>query len=249
MALIQAVASDQGGSGGNFAVTIASSTAGSAIIVGVLAVGGFSAAPTVTDNKSNTYVKIVSDENNAHVSPCALFVCSNATSGVTTVTVNNGGKDIVFVCEESGLVSSGTVDQSAIGANQSSTNAPTTPSVTTTSANEVAYSFVCFGNGQTTFSAGTGWTAVSGTGITSGQHDNTTAGASMFMERLTLSSTSTIAGTSNATATTSGWGSALVTLVVAGQTNIAPSAGSATVTGNAPTVTPANNTVIQTFVA
>jgi hypothetical protein len=249
MALVQAVASDQGSSGGVFSTTISASASGSAIIVALLSAGGFSAAPTVTDNKSNTYTKVVSDENNANVSECAIFVCPNAIAGVTSVTVNNGGKLTVFVCEESSLVTSGVVDKSAIAVSQAFTTTPTTANVTTTSANEVAYSFVCYGNGTVTFSAGTGYTAVSGTGITSGQHNNTVIGTSAFLERQVLSSTSTIAGISNSSPGATGIDSALVTLILAAQTNISPLVGSVSTTGNTPTVTPANNTVIQTFVA
>lgn len=250
MALIQAVASDQGGSGGSFATTISSTAAGSAIVVGVLCGGGWAGTPGCSDNKSNSYgAAIVSDTNAANVSQCALFVCLNATSGVTSVTITNGGKNIVFVCEESGIVTSGGIDQSGIAPNQSFTTTPTTANVTTTSANEVAYAFACYGNGIPTYTQGTGWTALTGTGITSGQRNNTTAGVAMFMERQVLSSTATIAGAVNSSPGTSGQDSAIVTLIQANQTAITPTVGSVTTSGVAPTVTKALNTVIQTFVA
>lgn len=250
MALIQAVAADAGGSGGSLAITIAATAANSVIVVpfgSPVSITG----PTVTDNKSNTYTQVFLDTSGTDVSPSALFICTNPASGVTQVTI--GGTSVAkitgYVLEESGLLSSGTVDQQSLNANQSFTSTPTTANVTTTSTNEVAYSFAFFGNGTLSqMTAGTGWTAVTGTGITSGQHDNATAGSSMFVQRQVLSSTATIAGLVNASGAT-GYDSGIVTLIATIATLITPSAGAVSEAGVAPTIILANNTVVTPFVA
>jgi len=194
MALIQAVAADQGASGGSFSVTIASSASGSILVVCILSAGGFSATPTCSDNRGNTYTLLQLD-NTADNSPSALFGCAAPLSGVTTITIANGGKITAFVCEES--ATSNAFDQSNIAPNQSGTSTPTV-SITTTTPNQVIYSFCNQGGGQVTMSQSSG-TALTGTGITAGQHDNTVATTSMFGQRQVVTSVGTYSGTVNAT--------------------------------------------------
>ena len=216
MALVQAVAKDQGGSGGTFTITTTdgwvASSSGSAIIVAILSAGGFTSAPTISDNKSNTYTIIDSDQGVGATSNCAWWVCANAASGTNSISVANGGKITMFAIEESGLATSSIIDAHALNTNQAGTTTPTSGNVSPTATNDIAYAFHAAGSSTNTFTVGSGWTALTGTGITTGLHNNTVAGTSMFMERQALSGSSAVAGTATTGSTQSGTDSGIVAL-------------------------------------
>jgi len=149
------------------AVTIASSAAGSLLVVtfGTLSTG--SVVTSVTDNKGNTYASQISDTTKNASTFC--YACFAPIAGVTTVTIviaatANRVDATVFEFAAAGsntwsLSVAGTIT----GINSGTTSASIGPSGTPSAANSVAVSWI-EGNG-TVISAGTaGWTgAIAGT--------------------------------------------------------------------------------------
>jgi hypothetical protein len=214
MGFVQGVGTDSGGSGGTFTATFSSPyTLGNTIIVVVCDPGTLLNA-ACSDDKGNTYTRVLDDEA-AATTNSALFVAPITTGGGTVITVTGSTKTIIIAVEESGLTAT-PIDQSHLAANLAATNSPSSGSVTPTSASEVGYAFVADGGGTNTFTQGTGWTAVTGTGITSGQHTDTTAGTTLFVERMDISSTAAIAGTATTTGTPSALDAGIVTLFKSG---------------------------------
>lgn len=211
MALVQSGATDTAGSGGSLVITLAQAlTPGNYITVWALGVGGV-VTPTGSDNGAsggNVYTLQQSDQSGVFVSPCCMFTAP-VTKSATTITITGCVKTTGFYAEESGVSA---VDLSNIAANQGSTSTPTT-SVTTSQSHVVAYSMVCYGNGTRTFTQNSGIALPTGNGITTGQHDNATAGSSMFLQRAVVSGAGLINGTVNSSPSVNGADSIILTLI------------------------------------
>lgn len=153
-------------------ITIAATTAGSALI----AFGWFSAAGTRSfSGAGGTWTQVVDHS----LAPFAIWVNKSPTTGSTAITIDNGGVNCYFtaqVIEVTGL-SSG-------GSNYSSTpvviSTPATPWATNNITAAVptfavVAAFQASTTGETSTLSG-GFTATSGTGLSGGIVDNTTEG-------------------------------------------------------------------------
>lgn len=134
-------------------------TAGNTIIVSFAfwKSGGFTAVPTVTDTRGNTYHRVGFSPNNL-ASQAFVFVAYNCAGGANTVTVGLGtsADTDMSIHEYSGCASVNALDQNAYFYTPTS---PLTMSMTTQYANEVLF---CFAYNQTsgssTFTPSAGWT-------------------------------------------------------------------------------------------
>lgn len=176
MALVQAVAANRGGSGGNLPITVAATSAGNTlVVVGVAVSGGQALITGVTDNASggsNTYTKAIGAGNSS------VWYCLNAPNGGATIVtiVYTSGKSQGWVVEESGTSAlDGTPN---INAGQSATTTPHSNNITTASASAVAFGFSdtiagsSAGYGATGGAGGGTWAVLAGTGFTAGENDN-----------------------------------------------------------------------------
>jgi hypothetical protein len=201
MSLVQAVANDNGAGATTVACTIASSTAGNCLIV---VVGVYADTVTgVTDNLSQTYTPAYTPGSD-HVTP-GVWTCPNTASGVTTITAtfSSSHGSVIFGIEESGIVTSSPVDQHKEAAFATVTVWDTTAATTTTQENSIGYASICAADGSnSSFAADAGWTPVSGTGITSGHHGNTTEGDDCFVARREYTTTGAYSATGTCTAAT-----------------------------------------------
>lgn len=214
MALVQSVATDSGGSGGTLTIGsgqgLVSPTVGNIVVVMAMGVGGVT-SPTCSDNAaggSNTYILQQSDQSGVNVSPCCMFTAIITKSGATTISLTGCVKTTMFVMEESGVSA---VDLSNIAANQGNTSTPTT-SVSTSQSSVISYSMACYGNGTLTYTQNSGTALPTGNGITTGQRNNTTAGASMFVQRQAATGPGTVNGTVTGSVAVTGSDSIIVTL-------------------------------------
>jgi len=201
MALIQAVANDNGAGATTLVATIASSTVGSCLtaIVGRLA----NLVTGVTDNLAQTYTAAFTP--GAFTEAAGAWICPNSAAGVTTITATFSAStgSVIFALEESGIVTASPVDQTQRSTSTSGATYDSGATATTTNANDVGYAIACSAaTSNVNFAADAGWTAVTGTGITSGHHGNTTEGDDLFVARREYTATGAYSATGTLTSNT-----------------------------------------------
>lgn len=152
--------------------------------------------PTVTDSNLNTWVLVDALKSYNAVNTLACFMCLSCAAGANTVTYNtntaaNSG-DLVIL-EYSGV---GSLDKHGITNGSSST--PTSPSVTTTSTNEMLVGYFATGS------------LVTAGGYTSRAND----GGNTLAEELAQPSIATVNAT--ATAANGAWAAGILTLAPPG---------------------------------
>jgi hypothetical protein len=195
MALVQCVANDNA-AGASTAVVNAGAgwvgtTAGSLIVVGIFWRSAAGAITSVTDSASNTYVSALAAVVSGNYS-AQIWYFPNVGAGVTSVTVNMAATPaaIIFVAEESGIVTSSPVDGTPVGQTNASAATFDSGATTTSNANDVLYGWASSSDSTNRGYAASGsWAAVTGTGITSGHRSNTTDADDAFMERQAVSAT------------------------------------------------------------
>jgi uncharacterized membrane protein len=167
------------------------STAGNAIVV-ACGSGGGTPAPTISDNKSDTYTLVTSVTGNTSTAILGLYVLPNNPGGITSITCTPQGYTDVFMIgmELSGAAASNVVDQFSVNDNGYNSANPWTSNATSTQNTSGDYGIgVAFEiyQGAQTFTAGSGWTGVA-----------TDSSGSIFLEEQnTVSGTSAIAATGN----------------------------------------------------
>ena len=213
---VQSVAGNQGGSGGTYTLTVASTTAGDRGVFAFQTAGGFAGTPACSDNAaggSSTWTLLQQDTG--AISPSGLCYCENLKAGVTAVSVTNGGKVTAIFVEENGLATGTALDQNGMNAEQSATTTPTV-NVTTTASPEVAYSFFFDGGGAPTYTAGGTATALSGTGLTGGNNTTAPAGTGSYGQRAPLASSGSYTATATSSVSVTGQTAYVVTLKQSG---------------------------------
>jgi len=185
MALIQSV-----GAWGSSPVSIASTQAGSTIIV---LIGTTGAIPAVSDNLGTVYTQV----SVPGASTGLYCFYARVAAGVNSISITNMGNANVFINEESGLAST-MFDSVSVSLNNGSgaTTWTTNPANVTTSSG-VGYVFTQYlgGMGMTGFGVDSPWSVLSGTGITGGVVTNTSYGDQAAAGRRTISAAGTYTGT------------------------------------------------------
>lgn len=206
MALIQGTSNDTGGSGAaTLVLTFSSATTADWLGVAV-ANGGNTTITSVVDSQAASWTKAVGTNEITH-----FWYRENASPGVTSLTITFPSAKIAcaIAMERDDVVTSGSFDTSAAQNIQTPAASPATTNTTGSmaQANELGVAWFWSSDSAGRFTgAGSGWTAMSGTGITGGSHDNTTDGDSFFAETQTYASGGTATGTctlSGSTNTTS----------------------------------------------
>jgi hypothetical protein len=142
-------------------------------------------------------------QNAANSIELRVYVFPNSAS-LSTITVNFGANTYctIIASEESGIASASAVDQSNTG-NQATVSSWTTGNITTVVANDVCYGYDCNpSNSSYTLTPTGSWTALSGTGLTSGMVAQTGLGYRTVGMRQVLSGTATLAATGTSSGTT-----------------------------------------------
>jgi hypothetical protein len=197
MSQIQAVAGDTGAGATSKAITITSSTAGSTLLA--FAVQNGDAVTSVTDNLGQGWS--AASINLTSKSSC--WYKTNSAAGVVTVTFNFSfsAKVGCVVVERDDIYLASPYDVD-IGNNEAAAAGTWSSgaTLTTTQANDIAYSIVCSTSGANRALAPSGsWVAVSGTGLTAGRFPNTTDGDDYFIADQILSTTQTVTSTGTCT--------------------------------------------------
>lgn len=188
MALIQA-AGTASNAGADPVVNISGSSPGSTIIVIASNADNGENFTTPTDNKSNIYVATdILNGTGAAGRSTSIWYCYNATSGVTSVTINGGVSTTAWVIEESGLASS-PYDQHAIQ-QQGITPWSSGNTGTLAQANEVCYGASANAGPSSDMSFNGAWNTSGLGGV-----DNTLYGGGIIVARQVVSSTSALAAT------------------------------------------------------
>jgi hypothetical protein len=215
MALVQAVANDNGAGAATITATISSSTAGNCLVVVIGRNGRLITG--VTDNQSQTYVQAYTPLNNG-TEDTSTWVFPNTAAGVTliTATFSSSQGSVIFAIEESGLETSSVVDASAVTAG--AVQATWSSSATAISSTTVGYGICCStgGSSQSIAVTASGWSDVTGTGITAGHHGNATEGDDLYMCRQVFASSGS--KTASGTLTSSVESSAIVLLKILAST-------------------------------
>lgn len=231
--------------------------AGNAVMVAVADNGNINISAASDNQTGNTYNSVVSKQDSTAANTyAAILWCSSigTPTGTFTVrvnpTINNGNQMAVLLLEVAGLGSA--ADQTG-SANDGGTN-PTSLTVNGAAQNAAANALAIYamvlkgaaGNGAA-FSAGAtaGWT---NTGIFSANNN----GIGAILGYKILSALETTQAVSPTWPTGTPCAGVLATFDQAGSgsnTTLTPTVGSNNFTGNAPTVTPATNSVVTPFVA
>lgn len=177
MAQVQAVGASTTTS--SVVINISASAAGNCLIV-LIGTSSNLTVTSVSDNQGQSWSSAFSDDTKCHV-----FYKANTAAGVTQVTVTfpSSQEAAAIVMERDDLDTASPFDVASTQNSQSgvttwTANATGTLAQDTALAIGIAHSV----NGQNMFTgAGSGWAAITGTGITSGQRNNS-AGASTFVE-------------------------------------------------------------------
>jgi hypothetical protein len=131
-------------------------TPGSWLVVGVLDDSG---TPTsVTSNVDGALTQIGVTQNAPGQTRCALFAKENAVGGATTITVTHAGAFVgMQILEYSGVLASGSADQTTGGTGTSATPSSGATGATT-QASEIAIGFCVNDSSGKTWTAGAGYT-------------------------------------------------------------------------------------------
>jgi hypothetical protein len=185
MSFVQAIAGDNSPTNTtSLALTLPTpSTAGSMLIFACFS-GSFT---SVTDDHAQTYTTAGSVGSFVQ-----LYYCPNSVAGVSVITGTCTSSPVIaFAIEESGVVTTSAEDAFAMPAVQTGVTSFTSGnSGTTTNANDVAYGVHASNTGNgLTWTAGSGWTPITGTNITGGHHLHTVDGDEMYVQRKTVTAT------------------------------------------------------------
>jgi len=197
MAFIQAVGSDNGAGATTLVFTIAASSAGN--LVAVCVQGG--TGHTITDNLTQTYV--ASGFNGAWGG--YMFYKVNSAAGVTSITVTVASSTVLggFAYERSNIVLAAPEDTFAFNQSVSTTDWTTTETAVTSQANTLGIVFIANTGGiNNNYAITGGGIAATGTGITSGTHQNTINGSEQFLGFALYSSINKKIGTGTSNNTT-----------------------------------------------
>lgn len=143
-------------------------TTGNLIIVGFRSSDG----ATVSDTAGNTYTRVVNAFGVTNVGTLSFFYAKNITgnaNNVVTVSFNSGGYQEVCVAQYSGCDKNNPLDVggSTNTTSGSSSSSITSPSFSTTTANQLIICFATVSNNTTvSFTAGSGYT-LRNTGVVS----------------------------------------------------------------------------------
>ena len=157
-------------------------TAGNTIIVGFRAMSNV----TVTDTAGNTYYRVVHNYGATNIGDMSMFYAKNITghaSNVVTASGDSSGYLEICVAQYSGLDKVSPLDVGGSINNSVVSNSVTSPSFTTTQANELIICFATIATLAATFTAGSGYTL-----------RNATA-ASVFQEKIVSSIQSSVTAT------------------------------------------------------
>lgn len=147
--------------------------------------------PTITDSASNTYTLIATIGN--------LRMFATATSVAVTSISSSGAGNITVIAIEDDSISTASYSDGNNTNSQATVGVWNTTSVTTTNANDVAYATMYLANATSTIAVNSPFTAMSGTGLTSGYIQSTSSTATIFVGTNTYTSTGTYSasGTDN----------------------------------------------------
>lgn len=189
--IVQVVAKDNDGSGSAFSIGssdgLSPVTAGDTVVVIEQAVN----APVApVDSASQTYSTPFTEGTDD-----GAYYKTNSAAITSLSWATPPAKCVFFVIELSGV---STFD---VGARNAQTGTSlTSPSVTTTAANDLALGYAGYDNGSGhIWTPGSGWANITGTGVTNGYHYNS-GNSELYVETKTLGS----AGASAATMTVNG---------------------------------------------
>jgi hypothetical protein len=206
MAQVQARGGDNGAGGTTLQFTSITSTGAGNFLCIVFGCGSNMTITGVTDNLTQTWSKFSVDEDGTKTH---CWYKENSASGVTTVTVtfpSSNDSTGVFM-ERNDILTSASAD---IESTQNTAVAGAGPLWTSNATgtmaqnHELGIAWAYQLNGQPYFdNAGSGWTAITGTGITNGEAVNA-GGESIFVElqEFTAGGTATATGTCPDTTTT-----------------------------------------------
>lgn len=189
VSIVQCVANDNGsGSSGSSPVscTISSTSAANCIVAVVFFSSSSSTTCTVTDSASQSYATAGTDIQNTGGSffSAACRYKEGSASGITTVTASFGAANtsaVMYVFELAGVPASGVYD-TGVGQAQNTVTSWNAGTLVTAAKGIILVMANDSASAGKTFTAGAGFSNVTGTGVTSGSHDNTGSGESCYME-------------------------------------------------------------------
>jgi len=160
--------------GGNNSGDLASAfpsnvTAGNCIIV--MGSSSRGSAPSISDNRGNTYVSVGWANKSAGGATWDAWYCASAIGGATTITLSATGTGDTYLgaVEVSGLCKRYPLDSH----NSTTTSGLTSPSITTISASSIVFGFAFAGNGSAAPTVGNiDGSAATAIGVTNNGGDN-----------------------------------------------------------------------------
>lgn len=184
--LLQAVGFGPGTSSATLAVPIASSTAGSLIVIAV-GNGSGGAITSVIDNLGQNYSVAHAIQNDVTGTAVALYYFPNSAAGVTLITVTYAAAQTgaAIACEESQVATSSPLDGTPAGTVAAAALTWNSGPTTMTNGNDVVYGCVCSGSGAGQGFApgpGSGFAPVNGTGLSAG-HIGVSGAGDFYMQR------------------------------------------------------------------
>jgi hypothetical protein len=194
--IVQAVAADNGAAATTVTVNIAATAAGNRLIA---VVGRESRS--VTGFTAGSWTKASGTVAGSSQAPAA-WSQKNIAAGITSVTANLSSSlgTVMFILEIGGLDESADFDKSnwSVAETSATWSSGATGALTTATQMLIACAATAAGSSNN-FAADSPFTAVSGTGITSGHHGNTSEGDDLFVcyQHVSASTTQTATGTCN----------------------------------------------------
>lgn len=174
MSQIQAVGADTGAGATSLSFTVSSTTAGHQLVILLYVTSIGITISSVSDGHSGTWTERGAGAN------CHCVDSLNCAGSITTVTVNFSASAIAmgFIMERDDITG---FDQIVSQNTQTSVTTWTSNTSAAMAQNtEIGFGWAGSTAGQAQFQgAGTGWSNLTGTNITSGTHDNTTDGDSL----------------------------------------------------------------------
>lgn len=193
MSLVQAVGNDNGSGATTLTVSLGAVTAGNLLVV---CCGVQSRLVTgVADDVNGAWTEAFA-QTNQFAAP-GIWYFQNTGSGTPTVTLTFSASTAssAIAWEESGVLTSSAFDKEAHSSTTNSAAWNSGATSTTSQANTVGFGFVSSANAPSGFAGDSGWTALSGTGITSGSRYNSADGNDVFVCRREYTSTGTYSAT------------------------------------------------------
>jgi RHS repeat-associated protein len=130
-------------------------SSGNLIIVGITTFGQTVPSNAIHDNKGNTYTKAVEAINTGTTDHAAIFYAMNVNGGAS-FTASSSVDGTLTIHEYSGVATSNALDKTNTGTGSSS-NAPKTASVTTSTSSELYFGLAWSGGDGDAWTAGSGY--------------------------------------------------------------------------------------------